>query len=556
MVAVGAGEREVEKELRGSRGSVVVAAVNAEDAVVIAGDESEVMEVSGRLERRGVRVKRLEVSHAFHSPRMEPMLKEYRKEAERVEYRRKKIPMVSTVSGEEAGEEVETAEYWVRQVREAVRFAGAVKTLKRQGVQEYLEIGPRAALLGMIRAEEGESEPVRLGSMKSGMGESEALLEAVGGYYVRGGQVKWSGVFGKEWRRVELPTYPWQRKRYWMEEGEKESTREPESELEGKEGRWRLSGGGVRMPGGNEHHVLRVGKKRPEYLGDHVVYGEVVVPGAFHLGVVLSLGEKKWGESGVELSGVEFPQALVVEGEEELHTVLMEEGEGYRFEVASPRKEGEGWRVHAQGVMRRLQEKEQWAGPEGKRVGEEEVQGEELVEKLSGKQIEWGPRWRWIEKVQRWEGGAEGVLRGPEGEEREEGPVHPAMLDNGFAVALSAAMEEMGEEPKLPWGVERIRMRRRARGRVRCEAVLRRSWEEGATADLRMVEEGVGTVLEVEGFTVRRAPREAFLGKAGSGEAGLYRVKWEAVGKRGEERVKGMWIGLAYLGLLVLLWII
>ncbi len=243
--------------------------------------------------------------------------------------------------------------------------------------------------------------------------------------------------------------------------------------------------------------------------GRPVVYGEVVVLKAPPWEWCWSPGEKKWGRVCAE-RGSAFRAGAGGRGRG--RAAHGADGRGrIPVEVASPRKEGE----RAGGCTPREDEKERRSrrrvGPEGKRVGEEEVQGEELVEKLSGKQIEWGPRWRWIEKVQRWEGGAEGVLRGPEGEEREEGPVHPAMLDNGFAVALSTAMEEVGEEPKLPWGVERIRMRRRARGRVRCEAVLRRSWEEGATADLRMVEEGVGTVLSVEGFTVRRAPREAFL---------------------------------------------
>ena len=262
MMTVGAGEREVEEELEGYQGKVVIAAVNAEDAVVIAGEKEEVREVGERLEKKGIRVKRLEVSHAFHSARMEPMMEEYRREAEKIEYGKKKIPMVSTVSGREAGEEVETAEYWVRQVREAVRFWEATKTLKREGVEEYLEVGPRGVLVGLIRESGGEAEPVRLASMRSGRGENEAMLEALGGYYVGGGEVEWKGVMGGEGKRIELPTYPWQRQRYWMEGGER-----AEVKL-GEGGRWGLSGVGVKMPGANEHHVLRVGKKRQEYLGE------------------------------------------------------------------------------------------------------------------------------------------------------------------------------------------------------------------------------------------------------------------------------------------------
>mgnify|MGYP002139402607 CR=1 FL=1 len=342
MMTVGAGEREVEEELEGYQGKVVIAAVNAEDAVVIAGEKEEVREVGERLEKKGIRVKRLEVSHAFHSARMEPMMEEYRREAEKIEYGKKKIPMVSTVSGREAGEEVETAEYWVRQVREAVRFWEATKTLKREGVEEYLEVGPRGVLVGLIRESGGEAEPVRLASMRSGRGESEGMLEALGGYYVGGGEVEWKGVMGGEGKRIELPTYPWQRSRFWVDA--------PSGERRGGhpllgEGRSLSTLGGVRL------WETRLTAGRPRWLADHQVAGAVLVPAAGLVEMARAAGAEVLG-GAVVVAEVEFVAALVVGESVQVQLVTTTEAQGLRFQVASRAGE-EAWTVHARGLVRR-----------------------------------------------------------------------------------------------------------------------------------------------------------------------------------------------------------
>ncbi|MET9500045.1 type I polyketide synthase, partial [Streptomyces sp. NPDC006552] len=217
MVAVEAAEAEVLPLLVEG---VSIAAVNGPRAVVIAGAEAVVTAVAEALKQQGRRTSRLRVSHAFHSPLMEPMLDAFRAVAERITYAVPSISVVSNVTGRLATEaELTSAEYWVRHVRHAVRFADGVDTLASEGVTRFLEIGPDSTLTALAQncvPDGGASLFVPM--FRKDEPEHATVLRAMTQLHADGGEIDWTAVLrtGGGARAVELPTYPFQRRRYWL----------------------------------------------------------------------------------------------------------------------------------------------------------------------------------------------------------------------------------------------------------------------------------------------------------------------------------------------------
>ncbi|WP_160310964.1 type I polyketide synthase, partial [Streptomyces sp. 150FB] len=213
MAAVEASEDDVLPLLADG---VCIAAVNGPASVVVSGDESEVERVVRHFADSGRRTRRLKVSHAFHSGRMDGMLKDFRAVLEGVEFRAPRLPVVSNVTGRMAtAEELMSPAYWVSQVRSAVRFADGVGVLAESGVSHFVEVGPDGVLTAMAgELAEDHATAVPL-SRRDRDGERTAA-EAVGRLWVSGLDVNWAQVIGGG-RRVDLPTYAFQRKPYWLE---------------------------------------------------------------------------------------------------------------------------------------------------------------------------------------------------------------------------------------------------------------------------------------------------------------------------------------------------
>jgi acyl transferase domain-containing protein len=224
MVALDGTEEEVvaalrEFEARSAQAAQVAAAsVNGPRSVVISGAEAAVLAVAAGFEARGRRAVRLRVSHAFHSPLVAPVLDEFLSVARELTFRPPRIPIVSTVTGRVAEpSELCSPEYWARHARMPVRFADAVRRLADDGVSAYLELGPGPVLTAAATdclADAPARGPVLAVATRSGAYEPETLLSAVARLHVAGAAVDWAAVYaGSGARRVDLPTYAFQRQR-------------------------------------------------------------------------------------------------------------------------------------------------------------------------------------------------------------------------------------------------------------------------------------------------------------------------------------------------------
>ena len=218
MVAVMASEEQVKQLIAPHTEQVAIAAINGPVSTVVSGAAAAMGIVRARLEAEGLKIKQLQVSHAFHSPLMEPMLAKFETVANQITYHQPRIPLISNVTGTRADESMVTASYWVNHVRQPVKFAHTMKTLQQQGYQVFLEIGPKPILLGMGRQCLPSEVEVWLPSLRPGQEDWQQMLQSLAELYVRGVKVDWLG-FDCDYahNKVVLPTYPFQRERYWIE---------------------------------------------------------------------------------------------------------------------------------------------------------------------------------------------------------------------------------------------------------------------------------------------------------------------------------------------------
>ena len=238
MVVVQAAEAQVQPLLAAYAGDVALAAVNGPQNVVISGRRTAVAALVAQLTRAGIKTTPLQVSHAFHSPLMAPMLAAFRQVAASITYAQPTTPLVSTVTGELAGDEITTPDYWVRHACKTVRFADSIQVLVDEGVDIFLEIGPKPTLLGLAQPlvtatarpatrnqpAASSQQPLFLPSLRPSQPDWQPLLESLGTIYVRGVTIDWRGfdqpsgaLLHQVRHKVTLPTYPFQRQRYWVE---------------------------------------------------------------------------------------------------------------------------------------------------------------------------------------------------------------------------------------------------------------------------------------------------------------------------------------------------
>jgi acyl transferase domain-containing protein/NADP-dependent 3-hydroxy acid dehydrogenase YdfG len=368
MVAVQASEREVSEALVGYEQHVALAAVNAPSAVVISGEEDAVLELAGIWEKQGSKVKRLPVSHAFHSPLMDAMLKQFAHVAGGLAFSEPRIPIVSNLTGEQlSAEEVCDPSYWVRQVRETVRFADGVRWLSGRGVSNFLELGPEGVLSAMCVDcwEDASSDALPTTAvplLRGGTGEARSLLGALAAVWVNGATVDWGKAFeGSGVRRVGLPTYAFQHERYWIK-------------IPAVTGDVRAAGlgaidhpllGAVAALGDGRGCLLtgRISASAQPWLASGVARGVTAealsVSGAVLLELVLRAGEEVGCELVTELS-LDAPLSLGAEGPLQLQVVVGEPDQGGERQVdvrSRPAREEDvpqaerPWTLHASGKL-------------------------------------------------------------------------------------------------------------------------------------------------------------------------------------------------------------
>ncbi|MFP5388367.1 MAG: SDR family NAD(P)-dependent oxidoreductase, partial [Thermoleophilia bacterium] len=453
MAAIEAGEAEVLDSIAGREEELSLAAVNSPRSCVISGAEDAVEAIAAQWSEKGRKTKRLAVSHAFHSPLMEPMLERFGQITRELTYGAPQLPIVSCLSGEElSAEQAADPAHWVRHVREPVRFAAAIATLRSAGARTFIEAGPDPVLCAMA-GECLEQEPgLALGSaLREGRAERETLIGALATAHAAGAPLDWSAFFaGSEAKTVTLPTYPFQRKRYWL--APTAAGADPAA-LGQRALEHPFLAAAIEDPeGGAISFSGRVSLAEHPWLADHAVLGSVLFPGTGFLELALFAGR----QSGAPIVGELIMQAPLVLDQEAATalrvTVSAAEQDGRR-EIAihsRPAAEPEaGWTRHAAGTLSADAPAASEPLPEWPPPGAEPVAVEDLYARLAEAGFQYGDAFTGLDAA--WRQGedlyAEVALAQGQAEQAGRFALHPALLD----AALHPIALESGEGVRLPF---------------------------------------------------------------------------------------------------------
>ena len=563
MAAVFASEQRVAAAVAPYEHAVSIAAVNGPENSVVSGARDVVRQILENLQVEGVKSKPLTVSHAFHSPLMTPMLHAFERVVSEVNLAPPRIGLVSNVTGRvEAGSFFTSAQYWCRHIREAVRFADAVITLHEQGYQHFLEVGPAPTLLSMGSRCLPEGHGVWVPSLRQGRDDWQQILGSLGTLYVHGVDVDWAG-FDRDYRRrrVALPTYPFQRERYWIDEGQRVSKMTSASS--------NGSGPGTGHPllGQRLYSPLmqdvlfetQMHSATQPFIPDHQVHDAVVLPATAYLEMVASAAVEAFGPGAHAVEDMDIREALILVADEAKTVQLFlspERDEIVAFQVISftpdERREQTSWHVHAAGKIRLAKPEYLQSDTRPARLPleelrvqcQEEIPVNEYYQHLQTCGMQLGPTFLGIQKLWRRKGEALGQIRMLETlqPERASYRIHPAFLDACLQILGAALFDDDGSRVSdvyMPLGLETFRLYTQPGIQLWSHARVRPSEsasKETHTLDFHIVDESGSPVAEVLGLQLKRVDPEMLQGASQMRlQDWFYEVKWAPKPLQGQQ---------------------
>jgi thioester reductase-like protein len=547
MLAIATTESAVSEGLRAlasATSRLSLAAVNSPSSAVVSGDEPSVHLVAERFRALGVATQRLNVSHAFHSALVEPMLADFMRAAESVTFRALSVPLVSNLSGRLAGPEVATAAYWVRHAREAVRFADGVRALESLGARTFLELGPRATLLPMVAESLTEPASALLASGRKGVPEAEAVLTALAAWVGREGRVNWTGIFPGGGRRVSLPNYPFQRRRYWL-------AAEASTERAGRGSHHPLLGRRLRSAGVDATYEVLLSSGSPAWLSAHRIAGRVVMPGAGLVELLCAAAEHHRDASGYALTQLVLKQPLLVpEHAAQRVQVILSEG-GTRARVYSQAVDAaeSDWILNATAHLGAAPE----PSPQRLDLAElsrrcpEALDPERLYDAFSQLGLEYGAAFRGLRRVAR---GATEVIAdvelAPDLETSGYG-VHPALLDAALQ-AIAALSRDSEPALLLPFEFGRCVLHQPVGAFAHLHArLLEPATSSAMRVDLVLSNRDGDVLVEIGGLYLRRAvfaePKSSAPTDALQTQ---YRLRWTETPRNQSRVLQGRWAMLSF----------
>ena len=435
-------------------GGVSVAALNGPESTVVSGTVEAIDALVAELGKEGVQAKRLTVSHAFHSALLDPMLDAFEATASQVRYAAPRIALISNLTGA-VMREAPTAAYWRRHARQPVRFAEGVKALGELGVTACVEIGPTPTLLGLIRRFTAGQELALIPSLSKGRDDNEQLSAALGSVYTLGAPVDWRRVhepFTR--RRLPLPTYPFERQRYWATTASAPSATGDGAPRPRRANGHPLLGEHLEVSTEGVLHVWDgdISTKTSGYLADHTVQGVAVVPATAYAEMAAAAAAEALGEGSAALTDVTYHKPLFLPDDKPVRVQVVLRGPSpveLSFRISSTGRNGARV-LHVTGRMRRSADIQAGPAPDLAAIRArctEEVAGPDFYRLLAERGNDWGPMFQGLQRVWRGDGEALALV---EVHEALRGDLaryvfHPAVSDaSGHVLTATIPLEKGG----------------------------------------------------------------------------------------------------------------
>jgi acyl transferase domain-containing protein/NADPH:quinone reductase-like Zn-dependent oxidoreductase/acyl carrier protein len=535
---------DVQRALAGREDRLAIAASNGPTTTVVSGDPAALAELLEELGRRDVFCRPVKVDVASHSPQVDVLRPELHAALAGLVPRSATIPFHSTVTGAPVdGRELDAA-YWEHNLRRPVLFAPVIDQLVAQGHDLFVELSPHPVLGGALQQilrGHGDTGAV-LPSMRRDEPGRAVLLAALAALHVHGHPVDWSRLYAAPGRVVSLPSYPWQRERFWVDvpaSGARSRSRRSTPEAAP------LLGDALRSPALDDAiFESEISLAALPFLTDHRIDHEVVVPGASHVVRLLCAAEQLHGKPACELEDISFPAALVLPDAEVRTAQLIVKRDGsFRTVTAKLGAEADesAWVVHAAGRMRQAADAPAAGGGTPAKLDEirarcrEEKTGAAFYDEMSRAGYHLGPSFQWIDAIRYRDGEALGQLRAPRNRDEAQGyPIFPGLLDSCFqllAITSQAnaptAMAATGAL-YVPVAVTHLRLHRRASATpLVCHVVLGERTGDEISAEIHLLDDE-GAIAEI-GFRGKRVDRERFVHGPLPQRELFYRREWQRV---------------------------
>jgi acyl transferase domain-containing protein/NADPH:quinone reductase-like Zn-dependent oxidoreductase/7-keto-8-aminopelargonate synthetase-like enzyme/acyl carrier protein len=504
MMAVRADEARLAALIEPFADRVSIATVNGARDLAVSGERAALEAIASQLKAEGIATHPLRVSHAFHSPLMDPILAEFEAEVAGVRLSPPQIPLISNLTGQLAGEAVCDPAYWARHVREAVRFADGLQAARGLGCDAFLEIGPHPVLTTLGRMGPAPEGVLWLESLNSKRPDWRTMLDAAGRLHLAGGEIDWAG-FDRDYarRKIALPNYPLERQRYWfpgLPGGKARGTLRP------------LVESLARSPLVKETVVVaQFGTAQLPYISDHKVFDEIVVPGAAYLAMLFSAAEVM-GADGCRLEQVYFlrPLRLPPKGGVAVQAVLTPEVDRTSsFQIVSLPGEAadEPMVSHVSGRLSLQTPSVERLDLAAAEAGCREAMDPDALFDIIGETgVGLGPAFRWIDSLRVGDGEAFARLSAPAAVGSLTGyAIHPALLDSCFQVASATLLGEEDQDTQLPFSIAGLSLPRAAGpGPWACHAkrIAAAAW------DIRLTDANGEVIAVFDRFELRKAAGE------------------------------------------------